>query len=70
MELYLPSTSFTLISKQITLNTSKIIIFLHGHTQYTITQVYIYINDIKQYIFVNFTYTIIKYICVNHIHMK
>jgi len=32
------------------------------YTLYNYTSI-IYINDIKQYICVNFTYTIIKYIC-------
>ena len=70
MELYLPYTSFTSISNRITLNTSNLIILLQGRTQYTSTQVYIYTNNIKWYICVNFTYTVNKYICVNHAHVK
>ena len=70
MELYLPCTFFTSISNRITLNTSNLIILLQGRTQYTSTQVYIYTNNIKQYKYVNFTYTINKYICVNHAHVK
>ena len=61
MELYLSSTSFTLISNRITLNTSNLIILLQELTQYTSTQVYIYTNINKQ-LCVNFTYTINKYI--------